>query len=266
MKAIRCDLKFSGRFLEIEPLGDVHIGSPAVMMKKFEERIEMIKSDKNRYWIGMGDYIDNIRPWKRGVVDRRWCYSLLKGNLNWVEQWEEFVRLVKPIKDKCIGLLWGNHEWGTFEEDEFARMVEKDLGVPFLGARAIIGIRVDGKGVRKKDWFVFAVHGDYNGDTKGGALNRLKQLSQTVMANIYLYGHTHFKSTDKGERVYIRMLDGKLEMVREPIISVLTGGFVDPYCGVADTYFDRKPRGRDVRVGTVTVLIDPIGVKLYAVE
>lgn len=260
------NLPRGSKMVYLEPIGDTHVGSFAFARDKLLDRIDEIKREKERIWIGMGDYLDNIRPWRRSRPDLRWELSLLKGNPNWLEQWDDFVSMVKPIKDKCIGLLWGNHEFSTFEEQEFERMVKKDLGVPFLGSRAFVILTVNGSGITKREWSILAVHGDFSGDTKGGALNRMKQLSQTIVANIYLYAHTHFKATDKGERIYIRKNGNNVRIEREPTISVLTGGFIDPYYIGADTYFDKKPRGRDIRVGTVTVLIDPVEVKLYAVE
>lgn len=250
----------------LEPIGDTHVGSPSFVKDKLMDRIDEIKREKERIWIGMGDYLDNIRPWRRMRPDSRWELSLLRGNPNWLEQWDEFVSLVKPIRDKCIGLLWGNHEFSSFEEQEFEMMVKRDLGVPFLGSRAFVILTIKGRRVVKREWSILAVHGDFSGDTKGGALNRIKQLSQNTVANIYLYAHTHFKATDKGERIYILKEGDKVVIKREPTISVLTGGFVDPYHVGVDTYYDKKPRGRDIRIGTVTVLIDPLEVKLYAVE
>jgi hypothetical protein len=256
----------NGGKLCIEPLGDTHVGSIAFAREKFIDRVDVIRREKDRYWIGMGDYVDNIRPYKRGFLDKRWELSLLRGEADWLSQWDEFVELVKPIRHKCLGMLWGNHEWSSYEEAEFQKMVERDLGVDFLGARAYILLQIEGKDVKKRDWTILAVHGDFIGDTKGGAVNRIKQISQNIVANIYLYAHTHFKSADKGERIFLEK-DGKtLKLQREPVISVLTGGFIDPYYVGSDTYFDKKPRGKDIRVGTVTVILDPIEVKLYAAE
>lgn len=263
--AIR-NVKLYGKYVCIEPLGDTHVGNFAFCKEKFLDRVDVIKRERDRYWIGMGDYVDNIRPWRKGGVDKRWELSLLKGETDWLAQWDEFVEMVKPIRHKCLGMLWGNHEWSSYEEPEFERMVRKDLGVDFLGARAIILLSIDGKGVVKRDWSILAVHGDFSGDTKGGALNRIRQISQVINANIYLYAHTHFKTIDKGERVLIVRKNGQVELVREPTLAMLTGGFLDPFYLGADTYWDKKPRGKDIRVGTVTVIIDPREVKLYAAE
>ena len=109
MKLAYREIKYSGEWAHIEPLGDIHVGNPACDEQKFIQRVEAIKKDKNRYWIGMGDYVDNIRPWKRGVVDKRWETNLLAGEADWVAQWERFVEIVEPITNKCLGFLWGNH-------------------------------------------------------------------------------------------------------------------------------------------------------------
>ena len=265
MKLAYREIKYSGEWAHIEPLGDIHVGNPACDEQKFIQRVEAIKKDKNRYWIGMGDYVDNIRPWKRGVVDKRWETNLLAGEADWVAQWERFVEIVEPITNKCLGFLWGNHEWATYEEHEFKRLVEKDLGVDFLGSRAMIYLRFIGK-VNKPDWRICAVHGDFNGYSAGGALNAARGLTQTHVANIYLYGHTHFKTYEKGERISVGLEHGKPKLVREPTLIVLTGGFIDPFYVGVDAYFDKKPRGKNIRMGTITIAINPMEGKLHAFE
>jgi predicted phosphodiesterase len=266
MRLNKVEIPYRGNFIHIEPLGDIHVGNPATDLNRLQERIEEIRKDKNRYWIGMGDYMDNIRPWRRGVVDKRWETNLLLGEPDWIRQWEIFVEYVKPIANKCIGFLWGNHEYSTFEEYEFERMVRQDLGVTFLGSRGMIYLDISGKNVKKKDWRICAVHGDFSGYSSGGALNAVKGLVQTHVANIYLYAHTHFKTYEKGERVSINIENGKPKLTREPTLIVLTGGFIDPFFIGADMYFDKKPRGKNIRVGTITVGIDPKDVKIHVFE
>ncbi|MEM1800924.1 MAG: metallophosphoesterase [Desulfurococcaceae archaeon] len=266
MRITRKELKIRGKMIYIEPIGDVHLGNPAFNEEKLLERIDEIRRDDDRYWIGMGDYIDNIRPYRRGGIDSRWNYSVLEGIPFWLDEWDKFVEYVKPIKDKCLGMLWGNHEWVNMEEREFERIVEKDLGVEFLGARAFILLDIDGKGVKKREWIIFAVHGDFSGDTSGGALNRVKSIARTHYADIYLYGHTHFKNADKGMRATVTKNGKKLEIAKIPVLYALTGCFLDPFYVGSDLYYDKKVRGQDVRFGTITIGIDPFQVKLYAFE
>jgi hypothetical protein len=264
-KVVDLDLR-KGEMLMLEPLGDIHYGSPAFMEEKFLERVEAIRRDKNRYWIGMGDYIDNVRPYKQGTVDKRWTTEALKGVPDWDEQIRGFVEMIKPIAHKCLGLLWGNHEWSTMTSAEFEDRVCKPLGVDFLGGRAFLVLRIrSGKKV-VGEYSVFAIHGNYSGMRVGGALNRLQDLARVYDADVYLMGHTHSKAYQAEYRVSIVAVGNKYVLVERPVIYVLTGGFLNPNHVGVEQYFDKHPLPRSIRVGTVTIGIDPWRGKIHGFE
>ncbi|MEM1967583.1 MAG: metallophosphoesterase [Nitrososphaerota archaeon] len=265
------EIPYRGGMVYVEPLGDIHVGSVATLYERLAERVEAIKKDKRRYWIGMGDYIDNIRPWRRGVVDKRWELSLLGDGENstadWLRQWDMFVDIVKPIRHKCIGMLWGNHEWSSFEESEFRRYVSKDLGARFLGSRCMVRLRILGKDVKREDWTLFATHGTYGGKREGGLVNELKGLVRQYFANIYLYGHTHTKVQIHGLRVALyEQGNGKAGLRTEPYVAMTTGGFLNPFHLGTDTYYDKRVSDKEIRPGTLTVGIDPVREKVHVFE
>lgn len=270
MRAIsyRIDVK-KGEWIYIEPLGDLHIGNVAFEEQKLLERIEAIKKDPNRYWIGMGDYIDAISPWKKGDIDKRFEENVFLSSyptLN--KQIDRFIEIMKPIKDKCLGLLWGNHEWGKMEVSDFEKNFCEPLETVFLGARCFVILRVyDARSNRHLgDWKIFAVHGSYTGVRTGGAFNRIQDLAGIFDADIYLHAHTHAKGFQQDYRITIEQRGRKIFVREKPVIFGLTGGFINPFALNREVYFDKKAQPRRIRVGTITIAIDPWEGKLHGFD
>lgn len=256
-----------GDWVFIEPLGDLHIGCEGFDHERFQERITAIKKDKNRYWIGMGDMVENIRPYKRGAIDKRWNLNVLRGEPNWETQKELLIQYLKPINNKCLGLLWGNHEWTSMEEQEFINTVANPLGVRFLGALGFIILDIRSGGKKLGEWVIFATHGSYAGYRLGGALNRLQDLARIYVADIYLMGHTHAKSIQQDIRITVEFdKNGRPHVVERPVMYALTGTFHNPYILNTTMYSDMRPVPRSIRKGTITISIDPWTGKLHGYD
>ena len=257
-----------GEELFIEPLGDLHIGNPGFNEERFMRRVNFIRRTRQkRFWIGMGDYIENIRPYANGFVDRRWSTEVLLGEPDWDEQIRRFVDMVRPIRRKCLGLLWGNHEWKTMTSKEFEDRFCKPLKVDFLGSRAYIILRIKHKKKILGEYAIFAIHGSYAGYRLGGAFNRLQDLARIYDADIYLMGHTHAKGFQPDIRISVEFdRNGNPVVVKRPVIYGLTGCFLDPFCLEVDGYMDRKPTPRSVRLGSITIGIDPWEGKLHGYD
>jgi hypothetical protein len=264
-KVLEVELE-EGKMLNIEPLGDIHYGNPAFMVDKFKERVDAIMSDPNRLWIGMGDYIDNVRPYRGGTVDKRWTTEVFRGVADWDEQLRGVLDLFEPIKNKCIGLLWGNHEWATMTSREFEDRVCWPLSVDFLGSRCFIILRIRNGKKLVGEYSIFAIHGHYVGNRVGGALNRIQDLARVYDADIYLMGHTHSKAFQTEYRIYVEYRGGKYKIVERPILYALTGGFLNPNSLEVEQYFDKNPQPRSIRVGTITVGVDPWRGKIHGFE
>ena len=117
-------------------LGDIHAGTIHCVEDHIKRKVEEIKSKKNAYWIGMGDYAEFITP-----KDKRFDPNL-KSIAEWVEpdniahcqvQW--LTKLFQPIGKKCLGLLYGNHENSIriYNHDNVIKNLCENLGVDNLG-------------------------------------------------------------------------------------------------------------------------------------
>ncbi len=118
------------------PFGDIHCGTIHCAETEVKAKRDEIKNTPNAYWLGVGDYAEWITS-----KDPRWDPSP-KVIAPWVEQdniaetqrrW--IVDLFEPIKDKCIGLLYGNHEESIrkHNNDNVHKNICDDLKVDNLG-------------------------------------------------------------------------------------------------------------------------------------
>ena len=209
----------------IVPLGDIHLGYGTVNMVKVQKVIEFIK-ENNAKWIGMGDLIDNTPPIHR-------YFDMKNVTMTPQEQVINIVNLLKPIKDNCLGLLYGNHEIRSIEYktgyDPIIQM-EEMLGLEKrgLGSQTFFNINA---GVCK--YSVFATHGSTRGiffsTRKGYKINKLLSLHNLAIADLYLMGHLH--DTEWTTANYL---------VGEKKIStsyfVMTGAFVEYFGSYGERY------------------------------
>jgi len=167
------------------PFGDLHLGYSTVNMDKIHKVIDYIK-ERDCIWIGMGDYIDNTPPSHR--------FYRQETSLNTPqEQVFNFVDLVKPIKHKCIGLIYGNHE---------IRSLNYKTGFdPIKQMEELLDLHKLHRGIGTQHFFydspfrVFATHGRARGfwfSTRTATkVNQLLKLHEHAEADIYMMGHVH---------------------------------------------------------------------------
>ena len=206
----------------IYPLGDIHIGALNCAEKEFHRVVSKIASDPYAYWVGGGDYCDAVilGDAKRFDVNTlpNWMLSggAKKVRMNMGDmlkaQQDRFLKIVDPIRDKCLGLIEGNHEYSIFKyhnRDHMNRLCEA-LKVPNLTDCAFIRfmMRLDNlkpktKAKRQKGGghrsvvtssqsaMVFICHGHGGGRTSGSEPNRLYRLAADKDADIIFTGHSH---------------------------------------------------------------------------
>ena len=169
----------------IVPFGDMHIGYATTNMEKIDKVVDYIK-ENDCVWIGMGDYIDNTPPSHK-------FYRQETSISTPQEQVFKFVELMKPIKNKCIGLLYGNHEVRSLDfktgydpVQQMERML--DLHGQYVGVGTQHYFNIGG-------YNIFATHGKVRGfffSTRTATkVNQLLKLHEHAEADVYLMGHVH---------------------------------------------------------------------------
>jgi hypothetical protein len=251
---------------KIYPIGDIHKGSIHCDEDAIERQIAKIKSEPNSYWVGMGDYCDSITK-----NDKRFEMG---GLASWVKpaniiesQRKEIVRLFTPIKDKCLGLLTGNHEESLHQanQDDITGNICSDLKVPYLGYSCFLVLTFERF---NSHWqlIIHAWHGSGAAQTEGARLNRLMRLVNDIEADIYLMGHLHAMTQHIPDRLTCR--NGKI--VSQKLAATITGSWLRAYTqpmpdeDESISYAERQGY-KPSRIGCPIVHIDPDS-RMFSIE
>jgi hypothetical protein len=184
------------------------MGYATANVDKMQKVVDYIKA-KDCKWIGMGDFIDNTPPSHR-------FYRQETSITTPQQQVFDFVDLVKPIKDTCIGLIY----------DPIKQMEE------------LLGLSKNYRGLGTQHYFheapfdIFATHGKARGfffSTRTATkINQLLKLHELAEADLYLMGHVHDLL-----HFPINYVSGVDSIVTK--YFVLTGGFVEYFGSYGET-------------------------------
>lgn len=235
MQFIKHDIKYKkhGEWLNVIPLGDCHIGNSGCDINALKSMVEWIRSKPNTYWIGMGDYIDAInysdKRFDPKTIDSKYI-SLGDIDKTIQLQIEDFIDIIRPIKDKCLGFLRGNHEETIRRYFHYDVLYEiaKELDIPrkmLLYDAACIRLRC----VRMNSshmYDIFCMHGNVGGRSYGHKANRIQDLHKYFLGDIYLLAHSHIKQAQMNTLIYFNK-SGKME--KKKIIDAYTGCFLRGY-------------------------------------
>jgi len=239
-------------------IADVHGMAKACAVEVFEADVAAIKSDDKALWLGGGDYVDYI-----GYDDKRFdpdsvadgvpvkaLGDLGKHGMEW------FASRVDCIKDKCLGLLLGNHE-KQFQlknkQESLHGWLCTQLDVPNLQYSALFDIVFTWDTMRKA-FRIYCHHGAGYATTPGGKLNKLIQFMSSFNADIYFCGHVHDKVARREPSIGADRNCTKLEAHEK--IGVVSGSYLKTYAQGCTTYGEQRGY-RPVSLGAAWVAIKP---------
>jgi predicted phosphodiesterase len=256
MEVIEREIVYSHRgWIKIYAIGDIHAGSIHTAEAKIKNEIESIRGERNSYIVGIGDLVDCIIK-----DDPRFDMSglapwVLKDNII-DSQREWIVELFKPVKDKIITLLSGNHEENIHlrYQNDIMHNICNDLGVPWGGYSCFIDLLLKPKGgTQSYRYTIHAFHGAGAAVTEGARLMRLKRLIDSVEADIYLMGHLHSMSSYLPEKLALR--NHRIKSVHK--IAVTTGSWLRSYTqGMTPSYSEKKGYPPS-QIGAPCILLHP---------
>lgn len=168
-------------YINIYPIGDVHIGSKECELGLLKQWIEMVQNDQNGYVFIVGDMMNmGLRNSKTNVYEEV---------LTPLEQKELCYELLKPISHKILAGCSGNHEYRSVKEvgsnplyDVFCRLQIENVyreNVCFI--KINIGKR---KSDRQCSYGIVLTH--------GSTRNKDERWTYTVdNCDLFINGHTH---------------------------------------------------------------------------
>ena len=225
----------------IYPIGDTHLGTKHCTESDLQKKIDEIRDNDNSLWIGMGDYGEFITP-----SDPRWDF---KVTAEWLtdqdniaeEQTQHICKLFEPIRDRCIGLLEGNHESNIrrYLHTNVQKNICDRLELPNLGYSAWVKLRFARENSNERHVYkcVFT-HGEGWAITPGAKMNRLQRFMNAFDARIYGMGHMHDIITNSVP--FLELSESNLIRQKERVGAV-TGCWFKTYTqGIASSYGERK--------------------------
>lgn len=194
MKVIKRDL---GDFdkITIIPISDVHIGDKTANLKAFKEVIERIKNEPNTFTILNGDLCNIALKNSKSDV-----YS---DEMTPMEQVLQIINFLEPIRDKILVMSNGNHEQRITNDTniDILYLVAKQLRIEQVYSPSWWYLYLTfGKTNKNRPalYTITGYHGYGGGSTTGGKANKVKKMSQVVLADIYLMSHVHEPIQTKG--------------------------------------------------------------------
>lgn len=182
MKYLNSGYRGTHDHITIYPIGDLQVGSPQYKEQVLIKQLKQIdQSPDNARIILMGDMIDNNTKMSVGA-------GVFEQPLTPEQQIYRVVDLLKPYVHLIDGVVTGNHEQRTYLTHGFdpTLLLCKLLNIEdkYLRYQGVIKYAWNNRAYNVAVW-----HGAGGGG--GSSLNKLIKQRNTVMADVYLMGHTH---------------------------------------------------------------------------
>ena len=205
--------------------------------------------------------------------DRRHKETSLASYLHGIDdiarmQRDRVISILEPIKDKCLGLLRGNHE-GDFlkyyEVDIYASMVDRlridHKAKIMLGIQGFIILRLSrrSKGAKRamgESWpiKIYCHHGYGGGRLEGGHALALGRMFKDYNCDIGLMGHRHVKQVLPRVQTTVTR-DGRVYDRYQ--VGAFCGSFLKSY-SEAEVYAEEK--------GLPALPLGPIRIRLWPAQ
>lgn len=264
-------------------IGDVHVGAANCAEDKLRHLVQRIKANPNAYWIGGGDMCDAVILNDTARFDPSilpdWLLQghspdAVRHNLQDMldAQKKRLFKFLDPIKDRCLGLIEGNHEYSIMKHHNrnFLNDMCTHFGVENLTDCAFMRFRfvrrVNGR-CPTATVRAFISHGHGGGRTSGSEPNILYRLAADKECEIILKGHSH--SFCIHPPIPMLSIPARGMMPEDPIVydkhAANWGSYVYTYQTGPSTYASRA--NYPVRpMYTVEVKVEPFHITSHGVE
>lgn len=246
------------------PIGDIHLGAKACDADALKATIQEVTCSSGTNWIGMGDYAECIAPGDKRF-DLRTIEPRFLPKLDDLPNacFEELRGLFGPIKEKCLGLLVGNHEetLRLRQSQDVHGALCVALGAKNLGYDALIRWTFRRKGPTQRSrpssvvLIIFASHSTIAGRRDGGKVNRMQDVSRNFDADLYLFGHGHAQIASRSVELSVPS-SGSPKLKERLRLQCMTGTYRKTYeLGTLD--YSEKGGYSPVPIGSPVIKITP---------
>ena len=231
MNCIKIDLPKELTVIEIHTLADLHMGDKYCDYIEINRQIAGIKENPNAYCILNGDLMNNAT--KTSISD---SYA---EQLTPMQQINQAVETLRPIRDKILSIQSGNHEKRTYRKEgiDLTEVMARELFLLDKYSRSsnLLFIRFGWNKMRKrKQWYsIYANHGAGGGRKEGAKAIRLADMASIVDADIYIHSHTHLPMIMKQGFYRVDNSNSKAKHVTKLFVNtssaLVYGGYGEEY-------------------------------------
>ncbi len=203
-----------GNELELIMFGDWHIGSRDCDLDKIKKDIEYIENKDNTRVVLMGDLLDSGLSNSPGA-------GTFDNDMTPEQQYYMVLDLLKPIKDKIISVLIGNHcqRLINITSLNLMKSLARELNTNYLGYSGFHYVRFG-----KQTYTLFTTHGSAGSTTPAGKMSSCLNLQNYINVDIYCMGHVHDTSCYEKEIFEVSLKDKMVEKNKK--YFVLSGHYL----------------------------------------
>ncbi|RLI80932.1 MAG: hypothetical protein DRP01_11455 [Archaeoglobales archaeon] len=206
---------------EVVFMGDFHVGSGHFSEKQYLEYVKWIKENPTVKVVLMGDYVEMGSLSRYGASEKQLASIQLM----------EIVRLLRPIKNRIIVFLEGNHEerfWrATKGTESLTEIIAAKLGInplmPGPERGQLFVIRIKYKNF-VQNYPVYAIHGATSAVIRKET--QLKKIFENLRASLIAHAHIHQIFKDHKTYYAVRKLNDKFYLTCHEQHWLTTGCFV----------------------------------------
>ena len=175
--------------IKLLALADFHIGDELCNLKKIKSVLEEVKNSDNTFIILNGDLINN--------GTRTSVSNIYTEQLSPMDQIVMLCDLLDPVKDHILCITNGNHELRSMSKGDgidIIRLVARQLGIEDRYSEGwwylYLSFGMTNKH-REVLYTISGIHGYSGGKKHGSKINALVEMSDKVIADLYIMSHTH---------------------------------------------------------------------------
>ena len=185
--------------IKIACISDIHFGALEHMEHEWKKFLDSVIADPSLYLILGGDLINNNT---RSSVGSPWDDKIRPR-----EQKKQMVEALKPIKDRILCCVSGNHERRSQKDADddptYDIMSKLDLEDVYRQNAAFLKVSIGQRGDQAKVSYRFAVtHGAGGGIYTGATVNRNERWGNVIDGvDCVIVGHTHKGTVSRPSKI-----------------------------------------------------------------
>lgn len=204
----------------IYPIADVHLGAAEHNAEAWAAFCKHIEQEENAYIVLVGDLINN--------ATRSSVSNIFEETLRPREQKKVMVKMLEPLRGKCLAAVSGNHERrsGAKDADDdptYDILCKLDLEHIYRENMAFVRLQFGDQGIdglRNPTYILCLTHGSGGGVLTGGVVNKAERFGYVLDgADVLILGHSHKPFVTQPSKISIDARNNKVSLKPFRVVS-----------------------------------------------